>query len=158
HAFSIEWHGNVGLGIESNHSAIAMLLDELLHDHIIGRLLERDVQVPDALADVRCHDVAHEKFAGAGSRNRAALVIGISSRAKDRGVSHAPGHFHYGSARGSAGGQITDLIQGHYTDGSMLFGPRKSRSFLLLGCFGILVPLPFAFIEEKIGRDQFDSL
>src|SRR5207245_610373 len=157
HAVGVEGGGHVALLIERDHAAISMLLHKLFHHHLIRRLVQSDMQVAHPLADVRRHDIAHEKFACPGSRDCTAYFVGVGSRTENRRVSYAPRHFHYSSARGSAGGEIASLVQRHHPNRTVLFTCRKSRRFVFLfGRFGILIALPFAFIEKKIRRNQFD--
>ena len=59
HAGGVERRGDVALVVESDYAAFAVLVNEFLHHHIACGLLERNVQVADALANVSSHDIAH---------------------------------------------------------------------------------------------------
>src|SRR5215469_290459 len=83
HAGGIERRGHVALAVESDYPAVAVLVDELFHYHIVRGFLERNVQVANSLADVSGDDVAHEKFAGAGGGNSAAFVVGVGAGTND---------------------------------------------------------------------------
>src|SRR5712671_2102201 len=52
HAGGVERRCDVSLPIHCDHSALAVLRHQLLHHHIIGRLLNRDSGVADPGADV----------------------------------------------------------------------------------------------------------
>src|SRR5215472_7752638 len=71
HAAGVEWSGDIALMIERNDPAFAVLIDELFHHYIVGSLLERDVKIAHALADIGGDDVTHEKFSHARPRDAA---------------------------------------------------------------------------------------
>jgi hypothetical protein len=67
HAVGVERSGDMALAVESDDAAFAFLRNQLFHDHVVGGLFERDVEIADAGADVCGDGVAQVEFADAGA-------------------------------------------------------------------------------------------
>src|SRR5579864_5041131 len=163
HAGGVEWGGNVALMVEGDYAAFAILFDQLLHDYVVGCLLERDVEVADAFADIGCDDIAHEEFADACAGDGAAFVVGVGAGADDGRIAHAAGHFVDGASCRGAGCEVAMLVEGDDAYGAVfahrIVGHRGGFLFVRV-CFFFcaLVLLPEAFVVEVVGRDKVDAL
>ena len=91
HAVGVERGGDVALAVEGDDAAFAFLRDEFFDDDVVGGLLERDVEIADAGADVRGDGVAHVEFADAGAGDGATVVIGVGAGADDGESPTRPG-------------------------------------------------------------------
>ena len=66
HARRIEAPGNLPVGCDGNHAAIAVYGRKLLMDDFIGSLLQREALVLNQSADLARHGVADKKLSHAG--------------------------------------------------------------------------------------------
>src|SRR3984957_8239473 len=163
HAGGVEWGGDVALMVEGDYAAFTLLIDQLFHDSVVGGLLERDVEVADAFADIGGDDIAHEEFADSSAGDSAAFVVRVSAGADDGRIAHAAGHFVGGAAGGGASCEVAVLVESDYADCAVFahWIVRHRGGFLLVFiCFFscALVLLPEAFVVEVVGRDEIDAL
>ena len=120
---AVEGHHDVTVLVQSDHTAISALRDELLHDDGVRRRGEGLAPVPHPSADVVRDDVAHEVLPFARSRHGAGRA-GVGAGPDDRRIADpAPPLVGQAAGRGP-GGDPPLLVQGHGADRAVLLGLR----------------------------------
>src|SRR5689334_2257204 len=127
HAGSVEGHGEVSMPVDADESAGSADFGDFF-ERGLGRLRQRLSAILHLRGDVVRDDGAYEVFAVARARNRASLVVGVSSGPDDGRVADAAEPLVRHPSRRSPRAEVSGFVETDGPDGAELVLVEQRRA------------------------------